>query len=73
MTSMIVIDKKNVTREDLRSLRHGETVAFRLPDAAACNSGKSTVSQMARLLRCRFQVATDYAENILTVTRYDVE
>ena len=53
----------------LREMEIGETRRFNLPNAEACNSGKSTAYQAQHLLRCKFKMKTDYSTNTLTVTK----
>lgn len=60
---------EKVTRDALRAMAVGETRTFELPDAQACDNGKSTAYQMQNLLRCRFSVSTDYVNNRLTITK----
>jgi hypothetical protein len=47
----------------------GETKTFKLPSAKACDSAKATTYQMQNLMRCRFTQRTDYATNVITITR----
>ena len=61
---------EKVTRDALRAMAVGETRTFELPDAQACDNGKSTAYQMQNILRCRFTVSTDYVNNRLTITKY---
>lgn len=58
-----------VTREDLRSMKMGETRIFDLPNAQACDNGKSVAYQMQNLLGCKFSVSTDYTNNKLTISK----
>lgn len=58
-----------VTRDALRAMAIGETRSFDLPNAQACDNGKSVAYQMQNLLRCRFSVSTDYVSNRLTITK----
>ena len=60
---------EKVTRDALRAMAVGETRTFELPDAQACDNGKSTAYQMQNLLRCRFSVSTDYVNNRLSITK----
>lgn len=60
---------EKVTREDLRSMRTGETRTFDLPDARACDNAKSVAYQTQNLLGCKFSVSTDYASSKLTITK----
>lgn len=60
---------ERITRDALRAMSIGETRAFKLPDAQACDNGKSTAYQMQNVLRCKFSVQTDYSENTLTITK----
>lgn len=66
-------DKKGkatkLTRDDLRSIDVGRTKTFYLPDAKACDNGKSLAYQFQNLLGCKFSVQTDYTANTLTITR----
>lgn len=61
--------KEKVTMPALREMEIGETRRFNLPNAEACNSGKSTAYQAQHLLRCKFRMKTDYSTNTLTVTK----
>ncbi len=47
----------------------GETRTFDLPNAQACDNGKSVAYQLQNQLRCKFSVQTDYTSNRLTVTK----
>lgn len=58
-----------LTRDDLRSIDVGRTKTFYLPDAKACDNGKSLAYQFQNLLGCKFSVQTDYTTNTLTITR----
>jgi len=58
-----------VTRDALRAMAIGETRSFDLPNAQACDNGKSVAYQMQNLLRCRFSVSTDYVNYRLTITK----
>lgn len=58
-----------LTRDDLRSIDVGKTKTFYLPDAKACDNGKSLAYQFQNLLGCKFSVQTDYTANTLTITR----
>lgn len=60
---------EKVTREDLRNMQIGETRTFDLPNAQACDNGKSVAYQMQNLLGCKFSVSTDYTSNKLTITK----
>lgn len=68
-----MIDKKEktekLTRDDLRSISVGETKTFALPDARACDNGKSLAYQYQNILGCKFSVKTDYLANTLSITR----
>lgn len=63
---------ERVTREILRAMRMGETRTFDLPNAQACDNGKSTAYQMQNILQCRFTVSTDYVNNRLSITKNPV-
>jgi hypothetical protein len=58
-----------VTREELRNMEFGESRKFELPNAQACDNGKSVAYQMQNLLGCKFSVTTDYTTNTLTITK----
>mgnify|MGYP006874345933 FL=1 len=58
-----------LTRDDLRSIDVGRTKTFYLPDAKACDNGKSLAYQFQNFLGCKFSVQTDYTANTLTITR----
>ena len=58
-----------LTRDDLRSIDVGETKTFTLPNAKACDNGKSLAYQLQNLIGCKFSVKTDYSANTLTITR----
>ena len=60
---------EKVTRENLRSMEMGESREFELPNAQACDNGKSVAYQMQNLLGCKFSVTTDYTANKLTITK----
>lgn len=60
---------ERVTRDALRAMGIGETRTFKLPDAQACDNGKSTAYQMQNVLRCKFSVQTNYTDNTLTITK----
>jgi len=63
------MEVEKVTREDLRGMQMGETKVFDLPNAQACDNGKSVAYQMQNLLGCKFSVSTDYTSNKLTITK----
>lgn len=67
MQSKMKVEK--VTREDLRTMQMGETKSFLLPNAQACDNGKSVAYQMQNLLGCKFSISTDYTSNKLTITK----
>ncbi|MCI6672093.1 MAG: hypothetical protein MSG77_06095 [Prevotella sp.] len=58
-----------LTRDDLRSIEMGKTKTFALPDARACDNGKSLTYQTQNLMGCKFSVKTDYVASTLTITR----
>lgn len=60
---------EKVTREELRNMGFGESREFELPNAQACDNGKSVAYQMQNLLGCKFSVTTDYPTNTLTITK----
>ena len=60
---------ERITRKDLMEMQLGETKAFDLPSARACDNGKTIAYQLQNILRCKFSVSTDYAINRLTVTK----
>ncbi len=60
---------EKVTREELRSMEMGESRTFELPNARACDNGKSVAYQMQNLLGCKFSATTDYPTNTLTITK----
>ena len=47
----------------------GETKTFTLPNAQACDNGKSIAYQFQNLIGCKFSVSTDYVNNRLTITK----
>ena len=63
---------EKVTREHLRSMAVGETRAFTLPSAQACDNGKTTAYQVQNLENCKYSVQTDYVNNRLTITKNPV-
>ena len=63
---------EKVTREHLRAMNVGETRTFTLPNAQACDNGKTTAYQMQNIERCKYSVQTDYVNNRLTVTKIPV-
>ena len=60
---------ERITRDALRAMGMGETRTFDLPNAQACDNGKSVVYQLQNQLRCKFSVSTDYVNNRLTITK----
>jgi hypothetical protein len=66
---MSEITRQRVTRAELKLMTVGETRAYKLPSAAACDSAKATTYQMQNLMRCRFTQRTDYTTNVITITR----
>lgn len=60
---------ERVTRDALRAMDIGETRTFDLPNAQACDNGKSVAYQLQNQLRCKFSVQTDYVNNRLTITK----
>lgn len=60
---------ERITRKDLTEMQLGETKAFDLPSARACDNGKTIAYQLQNILRCKFNVSTDYTINRLTVTK----
>jgi hypothetical protein len=66
---MSEIKRDKVTRAELKTMTVGEARTYQLPNAAACDSAKSTAYQMQNLMKCRFSQITDYATNQITITR----
>lgn len=60
---------ERVTRDALRAMGMGETRTFDLPNAKACDNGKSVAYQLQNQLQCRFTVSTDYVNNRLSITK----
>ena len=60
---------ERITRGALRAMGMGETRSFDLPNAQACDNGKSVAYQLQNQLRCKFSVSTDYVNNRLTITK----
>lgn len=60
---------ERVTRDALRAMAIGETRTFDLPNAQACDNGKSVAYQLQNQLHCKFSVSTDYVNNRLTITK----
>ena len=60
---------ERVTRDALRAMADGETRTFDLPNAQACDNGKSVAYQLQNQLCCKFSVSTDYVNNRLTITK----
>ncbi len=58
-----------LTRDNLRSIDVGQTKVFALPNAKACDNGKSLAYQFQNIVGCKYRVQTDYATNTLTITR----
>ena len=54
---------ERITRDALRAMGMGETRTFDLPNAQACDNGKSVAHQL------QFSVSTDYVNNRLTITK----
>lgn len=63
------MEKKKVTSDALRKMKIGRTVTFKLPDADAINSGKAIAYRMQHSLQCKFTAVSDYANNLLTITK----
>lgn len=61
--------EEKVTRSALRDMPIGSTRVFKLPNAAACDAGKVTASQMGNYLGCKFTSKTDYGTSELTITK----
>jgi hypothetical protein len=61
-----------LTRNDLRLIDVGATKAFQLPNAKACNNGKSMAYQFQHDLGCKFSIRTDYNASTLTITRLSI-
>lgn len=62
---------EKITRERLRSMKNGETLAVQCVDGYDLASQKNTAYAMAKLENCRFSCTADGLT--LTVTRYDAE
>ena len=60
---------EKVTREELRNMKFGESREFALPNAQACDNGKSVAYQMQHLLGCKFRSTPDYPTTTLTITK----
>lgn len=60
---------KKVEKWMLERMQDGQTLTFQLPDALACNSGKSLAYQLQHVLGCKFRCKTDYEYPLLTITR----
>lgn len=58
-----------VTTDDLRALREGETMVFKVADADAINCGKALAYRLQRIIGCKFKAASDYDNNRLTITK----
>lgn len=58
-----------LTRDELRGIQVGQTKTYSLPDAKACDNGKSLAYQFQNILGCKFSVQTDYAANTLTIKK----
>lgn len=63
---------EKVTRDALRAMAIGETRTFQLPDAQACDNGKSVAYQLQNQLHCKFSAQTDYVSNQLTITKSEL-
>lgn len=64
-----MIRKEKVTSEALRRMEMGETVTFELPNADAINTGRAIAYRLQHSLRCRFTAYSDYANNLLAITK----
>lgn len=64
-----MIRKEKVTSEALRRMEMGETVTFELPNADAINTGRAIAYRLQHSLRCRFTAYSDYANNLLSITK----
>ena len=63
------MEKKRVTSEALRKMEIGQTITFKLSDADAINCGKALAYRLQNSLHCKFSAVSDYANNILTLTK----
>jgi len=63
------ITATKVTMEHLRSIPMGESMAIKLPNADACNNGKTLAYQNQYGMGCKFSASTDYKSNTLTLTK----
>ena len=64
---MTTTDK--ITREDLRSIREGESRTYELPDYAAVLSAKANAYATGRVDGCRYVCCTEPDRPVVTITR----
>lgn len=60
---------ERVTRDDLRGMAIGETKEFHLPNAKACDNAKSVAYQLQNQEGCKFNVSTDYTNNVISISK----
>ncbi len=60
--------KEKVTRNDLRSMKVGQTEVFSLPEKGKIESAKATCQQL-RLEKMRFKTAVKPEEMAIVITR----
>lgn len=63
---------ERVTVEALRNMKIGETKVFHLPDARAIESGKALAYRTKHLLKCRFTMTSNFADNELVVRKIEL-
>lgn len=69
-STMRVEKAEKVTREQLRNLAAGESIALVLPSGAAVESAKNTAYQFQKVIGARFECKAGEG-NKLIITRYD--
>ncbi len=64
---------EKITRDDLREMSDGETRQFKLATVGACYSGKATAYQLQYLIGCKFRVVVDPVNQIVAITRNNIQ
>lgn len=63
---------EKVTVEALRNMKIGETKVFHLANARAIEAGKALAYRTKHLLKCRFTVVSNFANNELVIRKIEL-
>jgi len=66
---MEMIKTERVSRDRLRAIKPGESVCFSLPDNKACESARTSASQLKAVEKINFSVSINYVDSMVTITR----